>query len=98
MAPVSCGGPHLSRSRSRRIWLCKQEVAGSNLAVPTTSYGCLADGTTHKRAVIPILLEREPTEFCGIAGFALPLINPTITLNSLASMAEEHNGGRWRPL
>ena len=55
MAPVSCGGPHLSRSRSRRIWLCKQEVAGSNLAVPTTSYGCLADGTTHKQVVLPIL-------------------------------------------
>jgi hypothetical protein len=33
----------------------QQEVAGSNLAVPTTSYGCLADGTTHKRAVLPIL-------------------------------------------
>ena len=43
-------------------------------------------------------LVREPTEFCGIADFALPLINPTITLNSLVSMAEKHNGGRWRPL
>jgi hypothetical protein len=33
----------------------QQEVAGSNLAVPTTSCGCLADGTTHKQAVLPIL-------------------------------------------
>jgi hypothetical protein len=43
------------RSRSCPNWLCKQEVAGSNLAVPTTSYGRLADGTTHKQAVLPIL-------------------------------------------
>jgi hypothetical protein len=43
------------QGRLRPNWLCKQEVAGSNLAVPTISYGCLADGTTHKRAVLPIL-------------------------------------------
>ena len=27
LAPVSCGGHHLSRSRSRRIWLWEQGVS-----------------------------------------------------------------------
>jgi hypothetical protein len=54
-ATMTCTVRRLAGWRPRPIWLCKQEVAGSNLAVPTTSYGCLADGTTHKRAVLPIL-------------------------------------------
>jgi hypothetical protein len=54
-AASTCAVPCRRRWRSGPIWLCKQEVTGSNLAVPTTSYGCLADGTTHKRAVLSIL-------------------------------------------
>jgi hypothetical protein len=54
-AGMTCAVGRLSRWRPYPIWLCKQEVAGSNLAVPTTSYGRLADGTTHKQAVLPIL-------------------------------------------